>query len=136
MTVAVPLTESSTLVAVTVIEAAAVTLDAVSTPAVEIVPADADQFTAVLKLPVPMTATVQGSDAPEASGVAQLGTTEETLEAGVGCGFGFSVAVMPPPQPAARTVNSKASLVVLILKIFLLVAVYLESRSFPEIYRD
>jgi hypothetical protein len=106
-----------------VIEAAAVTVGAVSTPDEEIVPLDVDQFTAVLKLPVPMTTTVHGSDAPEASGVAHLGTTDDTLEAGVGCGFGFSIAGMPPPQPAARTANDKASVVALIPKIFLLAAI-------------
>jgi hypothetical protein len=114
LTVATPLTEPCMLVAVTVTEAAAVTVGAVSTPDEEIVPLDADQFTAVLKLPVPMTTTVHGSDAPEASGEVQLGTTEVTLEAGVG---GLGVEDIPPPQPAATIAHRRVSLAVVMLEI-------------------
>jgi hypothetical protein len=110
---AAPLTESCTLVAVTVIEAATVIVGAVSTPDEEIAPLDADQITAVLKLPVPVTTTVHGSGTPEASGEAQLGTTEDTLEAGIA---GFGVVAIPPPQPAVSAAHRRVSLAVVMLE--------------------
>lgn len=120
-----PVTDGvSTLVAVTVTLVTAVTMAAVSNPDEEMAAAgmeaaEATQVTA--RLPVPMTTAVHCSDAPEASGLAQLGTTEVTLEAGVGAG-GFGAGAIPPPQPAASTAHSRVSLVVLILTISLLAA--------------
>jgi len=105
LTITAPCTELSTLVAVTVADVAAVTVGAVNTPALDIIPLDADQVTALLKLPVPVTTTVQVSDAPEASGDAQLGTTETTLDAGTGSdGSGMELA--PPPHPNASVASS------------------------------
>lgn len=112
-TVAVPATVSCTLTAVTVMEVAAVTAGAVKTPEAEIVPPDTDQFTVLLKLPFPMTTTEQGSDAPAAKGLAQVGTTEVTADTGVGAGWldaGGSVCV-PPPQPAANRASSATNFV-------------------------
>ena len=106
LTIADPCTEPSTLVAVTVTDVAAVTVGAVNTPALDIVPLDADQVTAWLKLPVPVTTTVQVSDAPEASGDAQLGTTETTLGAG---SDGSGVELAPPPHPNASVASSNVN---------------------------
>jgi hypothetical protein len=117
LTIAIPITESCTVVAVTTIEVMEVTEGAVSMPALEIVPPDEDQFTILLKVPLPVTTTEQGSDAPEANGVAQVGTTEETVETGAG-DFGACVGEVPPPQPPARIANSKAIFVLLIVKAF------------------
>jgi hypothetical protein len=116
LTLAVPSTESSTLVAVNVTDVAAAAVGAVNTPEAEIVPLDADQVTALLKLPVPLTSTVQVSDAPEASGEAQLGTTEVTLEAGAG---GSGVGVEPPPHPKAIAAPNSVTLAILIQEISL-----------------
>ena len=106
LTITAPCTEPSTLVAVTVTDVAAVTVGAVNTPALDIVPLDADQVTAWLKLPVPVTTTVQVSDAPEASGDAQLGTTETTLDAG---SDGSGVELAPPPHPNASVASSNVN---------------------------
>jgi hypothetical protein len=108
MTVTGPGTALSTLVAVTVTNVAAATVGAVNTPALEIVPLDADRVTAVLKLPVPLTTTVQVSDAPDASGDAQLGTTETTLDAGTGSD-GSAAELAPPPHPNVSVASSNVS---------------------------
>lgn len=108
LTITAPGTELSTLVAVTVTEVAAVTVGAVNTPALDIVPLDADQVTALLKLPVPVTTTVQVSGVPEASGDAQLGTTETTLDAGTGSD-GSGIELAPPPHPNASVASSNVN---------------------------
>jgi hypothetical protein len=95
-----------------------VTEGADSMPALEIVPLDADQFTVLLKVPLPATTTEQGSDAPEANGEAQVGTTEETFDAGIAGELGDSEAEVPPPQPAARIANSKVVFVLLKVEAF------------------
>jgi hypothetical protein len=113
----VPVTESCMLVAVTVIEVSEVTGGAVSMPVLAIVPLDADQVTAVLNAPLPMTATVQGSDAPDARGLAHAGTTEVTVETtGGACwiGVGWSVCP-PPPQPTANKASSARNFVRMLL---------------------
>ena len=112
MTVTGPGTAPSTLVAVTVTDIGAITVGAVNTPALEIVPLDADQVTAVLKLPVPLTTTMQVSDAPDASGDAQLGTTETTLETGTGSD-GSAAELAPPPHPNVSVASSNVSTAVL-----------------------
>jgi hypothetical protein len=103
LTITAPGLEPSTLVAVTVADVAAVTVGAVNTPALDIVPLDADQVTPLLKLPVPVTTTVQVSGVPEASGDAQLGTTETTLDAGTD---GSGIELAPPPHPNASAASS------------------------------
>ena len=108
LTITAPRTEPSTLVAVTVADVAAVAVEAVNTPALDIVPLDADHVTALLKLPVPVTTAVQVSDAPEARGAAQLGTTETTLDAGTGSD-GRGVELAPPPHPNASVANSNVN---------------------------
>jgi hypothetical protein len=108
LTITAPCTEPSTLVAVTVADVAAGAVGAVNTPALEIVPLDADQVTALLKLPVPLTTTEQFSDAPEASGDAQLGTTETTLDAGTGSD-GSGIELAPPPHPNVSVASSNVS---------------------------
>jgi hypothetical protein len=108
LTITAPCTEPSTLVAVTVADVAAVTDGAVNTPALDIVPLDAAQVTALLKLPVPVTTTVHVSDAPEASGAAQLGTTETTLDAGTGSD-GSGIELAPPPHPNVSVASSNVN---------------------------
>jgi len=108
LTITAPDTEPSRLVAVTVMDVAAVTVGAVKTPALDIVPLDADQVTALLKLPVPVTTTVQVSGVPEASGDAQLGTTETTLDAGTGSD-GSGIELAPPPHPNASAASSNVN---------------------------
>lgn len=110
LTVTVPWTEPSILVAVKVTVAVAVTAGAVNTPELDTVPLDADQITALLKLPVPVTTTVHVSEAADASGEAQLGTTEVTVDAGVvGAGVtGAGVALEPPPHPNASIASNDA----------------------------
>jgi hypothetical protein len=108
LTITAPCTEPSMLVAVTVADVAAVTVGAVNTPALDIVPFDTDQVTALLKLPVPLTTTEQVSDAPEASGDAQLGTTETTLDAGTGPD-GSGIELAPPPHPNVSVASSNVN---------------------------
>jgi hypothetical protein len=111
LTITAPCTEPSTLVAVTETGVAAVTVGAVNTPALDIVPLDADQVTALLMLPVPVTTAVQVSDAPEARGDAQLGTTEATLDVGTGSdGSGIELAPPPHPNVSVASTNVKAEL--------------------------
>jgi hypothetical protein len=95
-----------------------VTEGPVSMPALEIVPLDTDQLTALLKVPLPATETEQDSEAPETKGVAQVGTTEVTFDMGVAGEFGASVAGVPPPQPTARVAHSKVIFVLLIAETF------------------
>jgi hypothetical protein len=108
-TVTLPWTEPSTLVAVTVTDVAAVTTGAVYAPEDGIVPLDADQVTDSLKVPLPVSETVHVSEAPEASGEPQLGTTEVTFDVGVaGVEIGGTcVAVAPPPQPNAKAARGR-----------------------------
>jgi hypothetical protein len=69
---------------------------AVNTPAAEIVPAEADQFTAVLKLPVPSTVAVHCSFPPWASvGLGQEAVTEVIVGVGVGVGVGVDAGGGP-----------------------------------------
>jgi hypothetical protein len=117
LTTTVPVTESCTLMAVTVIGVIEVTDGAASTPALEIVPLDVAQVTAALKLPLPVTATVQASDAPDARGLAHAGTTEVTVETTGGAGWvgvGWSVCP-PPPQPTANKASSPRNFVRMLL---------------------
>ena len=68
------------------------------------------------KVLLPTTVTEQGSEAPEAMGVTHVGTTKETLDAGVAGEFGAVVALTL--QPAARIANSKVVFVLLIREAF------------------
>ena len=62
---------------------------AVNTPVAEIAPAEADQFTAALKLPVPATVAKHCSFAPWASvGLGQATVTDVIVGVGVGVGVG------------------------------------------------
>jgi hypothetical protein len=110
-TVTLPVIEPSTLVAVTVTDAAAaVTTGAVYAPEDDIVPLDADQVTDSLKLPLPVSETVHVSEVPEASGEPQLGTTEVTFDAGVvGVEVGGVCVAGPPPHPNAKAASASAT---------------------------
>ena len=84
-------------------------LGAVNTPAAEIVPAEAVQFTVVLKFPVPCTVAVQVSFAPSARlGLGQETVTEVIVGAGVGVGVGEGEDE-PPPQPAMAASSAMSS---------------------------
>jgi hypothetical protein len=108
VTVAVPdFVASAAEVAVMVTDPAA--FPAVNTPAAEIVPAEAVQFTAVLKFPVPCTVAVQASLAPSARlGLGQETVTEVIVGAGVGVGVGEGEDELPP-QPAMAASSAISS---------------------------
>ena len=94
------LVESAPEVAVT--ETWPAEFGAVKSPAEDTVPAEADQFTAELKLPVPWTVAEHGSVSPSARvGLGQATVTEVMAGAGVGVGVGEEEEEDPPPQPAS-----------------------------------
>jgi hypothetical protein len=70
-----------------------------------------------LKVLLLTTVAEQDSEAPEAIGVTHVGTTKETLDAGVAGEFGAIVGA-ELPQPAAGIANSKVVLVLLIREAF------------------